>query len=203
VARPKAYDRDAALQAARDLFWERGYERTSIGDLEARTGLNRSSLYGEFGSKRELFDAALECYADRVIVGLLAGLGEAGTPGLAAIAGLFQQLAGLFRCDTILSARGCLMVNTIAEMAADDPRVRAHAAAYRDRLRAGFGAALARAAAHGETDTGPEEAQAHTRADLLTTSLMGIWLAVRIDPADAAAMCETIAREVESWHVGA
>ena len=59
MARPKGYDRDAVLVAARDLFWEQGYERASIADLEKRTGLNRSSIYQEFGSKRELFSAAL------------------------------------------------------------------------------------------------------------------------------------------------
>jgi TetR/AcrR family transcriptional regulator, transcriptional repressor for nem operon len=58
VGRPKGYDRALALLAARDLFWEQGYERTSIADLEARTGLNRSSLYQEFGSKRQLFESA-------------------------------------------------------------------------------------------------------------------------------------------------
>src|SRR5260370_235185 len=73
VGRPRAYDRDAALLAARDVFWEQGYERTSIADLEERTGLNRSSLYQEFGSKQKLFEACLECYADRGISGLLAG----------------------------------------------------------------------------------------------------------------------------------
>ena len=54
MGRPKGYDRETVLLAARDLFWEQGYERTSIADLEERTGLNRSSLYTEFGSKRQL-----------------------------------------------------------------------------------------------------------------------------------------------------
>ena len=45
MGRPKGYDRDDVVVAARDLFWERGYEATSISDLEQRTGLNRSSLY--------------------------------------------------------------------------------------------------------------------------------------------------------------
>src|SRR6266566_5151970 len=82
VGRPRAYDRDAALLAARDLFWEQGYERTSIADLEERTGLNRSSLYQEFGSKQKLFEASLECYADRIISGLLAGLRGGTVTGL-------------------------------------------------------------------------------------------------------------------------
>ena len=70
MARPKGYDRDAVLTAARDLFWEQGYEAVSVADLEQRTGLNRSGIYQEFGSKHGLFAAALDCYADRVIAGL-------------------------------------------------------------------------------------------------------------------------------------
>ena len=168
MGRPRAYDRDAALLAARDLFWEQGYERTSIADLEERTGLNRSSLYQEFGSKQKLFEASLQCYADRVISGLLAGLrGGTGTgpppegsqpagagltaeTGLAAVAALFRRVAELCRCDAAVSTRGCMMVNATAELAAHDAGVRAHATAYRDRLRADFGAALSRAAASGE-----------------------------------------------------
>jgi TetR/AcrR family transcriptional repressor of nem operon len=197
MARPKSYDRDAALLAARNLFWEQGYERTSIADLEKRTGLNRSSIYQEFGSKRELFGAALECYADRVIADLLAGVRDDRRPGLDAVVALFRRLAELFGCDTGLSTRGCLMVNAIAELAAHDQGVRADAAAYRDRLRASFGAALARAARRGETDPGLVEA----RARLLAAALMGIWLSVRIDAADASALCQTVAGQVEAWRI--
>jgi AcrR family transcriptional regulator len=215
AGRPRAYDRDTALLAARDLFWEQGYERTSIADLEERTGLNRSSLYQEFGSKQKLFEASLGCYADRVISGLLAGLrggtgtglppgdsqpagsGLAAETGLAAVAALFRRVAELCRCDAAVSTRGCMMVNATAELAAHDAGVRAHAAAYRDRLRADFGAALSRAAASGEIAPGT----AGSRAALLAAALMGAWLSARIDPADAGAVCETIATEAESWRI--
>ncbi len=215
VGRPRAYDRDAALLAARDLFWEQGYERTSIADLEERTGLNRSSLYQEFGSKQKLFEASLECYADRIISGLLAGLrggtgtglppgdsqpagpGLAAETGLAAVAALFRRVAELCRCDAVVSTRGCMMVNATAELAAHDAGVRAHATAYRDRLRADFGTALSRAAAFGEI--APDTVQ--SRAALLAAALMGAWLSARIDPADAGALCETIAKEAESWRI--
>ena len=197
MARPKSYDRDAVLLAARNLFWEQGYERTSIADLEKHTGLNRSSIYQEFGSKRGLFGAALECYADRVIADLLAGVRDDRRSGLDAVIALFQRLAELFRCDVGLSTRGCLMVNAIAELAAHDQGVRTDAAAYRDRLRASFGAALARAASRGEIDPGLVEARAH----LLAAALMGIWLSVRIDAADASALCQTVAGQVEIWRI--
>jgi AcrR family transcriptional regulator len=197
MGRPKGYDRETVLLAARDLFWEQGYERTSIADLEERTRLNRSSLYTEFGSKRQLFETALQCYADRVIANLLASLGDGHTAGLAAIAALFRRLGEMFRCDSALWTRGCLMVNIIAEMAAQDQRIRAHAAAYRDQLQTSFGAALARAAAQGDADSSLVDSRSH----LLASALMGIWLAVRIDPSRASTSCEAIAREVESWRV--
>jgi TetR/AcrR family transcriptional regulator, transcriptional repressor for nem operon len=197
MGRPKGYDRETVLLAARDLFWEQGYERTSIADLEERTGLNRSSLYTEFGSKRRLFEAALQCYADRVIANLLAGLGDDHTAGLAAIAALFRRLGEMFRCDTALWTRGCLLVNTIAEMTTQDQRIRAHAAAYRDRLLKSFGTALARAAAQGDADSSLVDSRSH----LLAAALIGIWLAARIDPAHAATSCQAIAREVESWRI--
>jgi hypothetical protein len=91
------------------------------------------------------------------------------------------------------------MVNATAELAAHDPAVRAQAAAYRDRLRASFGAALMRAARLGETRADPD----HARARLLASALMGVWLTVRIDPADASTLCQAIARQVESWRVPA
>src|SRR5262249_24207113 len=104
MGRPRGYDRDNVLVAARDLFWEQGYEATSISDLEQRTGLNRSSLYHEFGSKHELFEAALECYADRVIAQLLADLRN-DEATLDTVAALFRRLAKLFRTHTGLPAR--------------------------------------------------------------------------------------------------
>ncbi len=60
-----------------------------------------------------------------------------------------------------------------------------------------LGAALSRAAASGEI--APDTVG--SRAALLASALMGAWLSVRIDPADAGALCETIAKETESWRI--
>ena len=194
MARPKGYDRHAVLVAARDLFWERGYEATSIADLEQSTGLNRSSLYQEFGSKHDLFRAALDCYAEQVTAMLLAGLREDDAT-LDAIVGFFRGLAAVFRFNQTESGRGCLMVNATAELAARDESIRPAAAAYRDRLRETFGAALSRAAARGEIAA----ASVSARARILASTLMGIWLTVRIDASDAGALCEAVVDEVNSW----
>jgi AcrR family transcriptional regulator len=62
MARPRSFDRDAALDTAMRLFWERGYEETSIGDLTRAMGIAAPSLYAAFGDKRALFEEAVERY---------------------------------------------------------------------------------------------------------------------------------------------
>ena len=57
--RPRAYDADAALGAARDAFWAAGYSATSLADLATATGMNRPSLYAAFGNKQALYLKAL------------------------------------------------------------------------------------------------------------------------------------------------
>jgi len=60
--RPRAFDRQAALHRAMELFWAQGYEGTSIADLVATMGINPPSLYAAFGSKEALFLEAVEHY---------------------------------------------------------------------------------------------------------------------------------------------
>src|ERR1700756_3144866 len=78
VGRPRGYELGAVVEAAGDLFWERGYEMTSIGDLEKKTGLDRSSLYHAFGNKHALFEAALRCYVEDNIEARLGAMRQAG-----------------------------------------------------------------------------------------------------------------------------
>ena len=64
TGRPISFDKDAALEAAMLLFWERGYEGTSMADLTQAMGLNPSSIYAAFGDKHALFSLAVKRYLD-------------------------------------------------------------------------------------------------------------------------------------------
>src|ERR1700739_4061362 len=62
--RPRAYQPDVALGKALDLFRKGGFAATSLDDLSAATGMNRPSLYGAFGDKRELYIKSYQRYRD-------------------------------------------------------------------------------------------------------------------------------------------
>ena len=65
VGRPRTFDLETALQKALEVFWQKGYEGTSLPDLTAAMGINRPSLYAAFGNKQQLFLKAIERYENR------------------------------------------------------------------------------------------------------------------------------------------
>jgi AcrR family transcriptional regulator len=104
--RPKTFDREAALEAAMLLFWDRGFEQTSVDELAAAMGIRTSSLYSSFGDKEALFLAAVDHY--------LAGKGSffdiAVNEGKTAKAG-FTNLFKLAAIEMTRSdqPRGCML----------------------------------------------------------------------------------------------
>ena len=60
--RPRTFDPDTALRQALDLFWERGYEGTSLNDLAQAMGIASASIYACFGSKEDLFRKVMALY---------------------------------------------------------------------------------------------------------------------------------------------
>ena len=192
MPRPSIYVREDAVEAAMQAFWDDGYHGTGVSALEERTGLNRSSLYLGFGSKRELFASALDLYTEVVLDRLLAPMEtEPLDPG--SIAAFFSGVKEIVTDSR--GHRGCLMVNTVAELAARDDEGTARSAAFWDRVRRAFTRALAGSASGDEVD----DDTISRRAGMLTASTLGIWLSARIDPATAASLCDEMTAEVESW----
>src|SRR5215467_4121878 len=64
MGRPREFDEQAALDAAMRVFWEKGYEGTSLDDLTTAMGINRSSLYSSFGDKEQLFRRVMVRYGE-------------------------------------------------------------------------------------------------------------------------------------------
>jgi AcrR family transcriptional regulator len=183
---------EEVVEAAKQVFWNRGYAGASIDDLQAATGLSRSSLYLAFGTKRAVFDAALVDYvAD--FIDLRLGPLEGQRAGLGDAAGYFRSLADYFGEPE--ASRGCLYINSIAELAGRDPSFAPTAMEFTSRVRAAFRHALGNAVAEGAMDS----THLSHRVELLTTALFGVWLDVRSDAGTAAAACREIADEVLWW----
>ena len=74
MARTRQFDERQALVSAMLVFWEKGFEGTSIQDLEDAMGLKRTSIYNAFGNKRALFERVMACYKESVMAALLADM---------------------------------------------------------------------------------------------------------------------------------
>jgi TetR/AcrR family transcriptional regulator, transcriptional repressor for nem operon len=143
MARTKEFQPDAALDAAMRLFWQRGYEATSMADLVAATGVARASLYATFGSKHELYVRALDRYAelcDPLLVARLAGPG----PVLPAVRALLADYAA----DA--GQQGCFIVNAAVERLPADLAVALSVETSWETLEVALTAALIRARNSGE-----------------------------------------------------
>jgi TetR/AcrR family transcriptional repressor of nem operon len=176
VARPREFDRDVALDRAMALFWARGYEATSIEDLIARMGIQRGSLYATFGDKRALFLAALDRY-ERVVARQLFDALETPGSGLAAIHRFFRAkvVASLDRGRP----PGCLVTNSVVELARRDRGAAARVGASLGQLEDAFRRALARARAAGEIEPGRD---LRALARFLTSSAQGLSVMARTCP---------------------
>jgi AcrR family transcriptional regulator len=121
--RPRAYQPEVALGKALDLFRKDGFAATSLDDLSAATGMNRPSLYGAFGDKRELYIKSYARYRADARAAML-DIFRDQMP-------IRQRLARIFAValDIYLSGeagpRGCFTVMTAASEAVADPEIRA------------------------------------------------------------------------------
>ena len=121
MARPRSFDPDEALDLARDVFWEKGFQGTSLDDVTAATGLAKPSLYAAFGDKNALFLKVLERYHARIV----ANAERIVNDGPSAREAVHRWLTGFVPfCSGVKGKRGCLSVNTAADGAAVQKEVR-------------------------------------------------------------------------------
>lgn len=187
VPRPKEFDPEKALDRAVQLFWRKGYEATSVQDLVQAMQINRFSLYDTFGDKHRLFLSALNRYCEKV-TGQLLGALERSSEGLPAIRRYFDAIVE--GAASPLGRQGCLMVNTMTELAAHDYEVACVVDAHRKRMEQAFHHALGRARARREISG---SGNLRNLARFLTASALGLAVRAKTRPrrAELAAVART------------
>ena len=117
MARLREFDYDEVLESAMNLFWRRGYQATSITDIESATGLTKGSIYKAFDNKRDLFVKCLERYmVNESYKAIL--LRNADRPVVEAFANVLDVLI-----DSVSGSNrpcGCLATNDIDELVSVD-----------------------------------------------------------------------------------
>ncbi|MGA6128389.1 MULTISPECIES: TetR/AcrR family transcriptional regulator [unclassified Microbacterium] len=196
MGRTATFDRDDVVRAARDVFWARGYAETGVAELEAATGLKRSSLYHAFGSKKGLFEAVVARYLDEVVRSRIGRL-QRSDAGPDALEHYVAEMRRAIASGTPRAQAGCLLLNAAcAPVVDDDPDVRALVTAYTDELRIAIAAGV---------DSARPEISAASRAALseVCASLVIAALAVaRVDPDAADRSLGAVLTAVASWDVG-
>jgi TetR/AcrR family transcriptional regulator, transcriptional repressor for nem operon len=141
MPRAKEFDETEVLDHALEIFRLRGFSHTSFEDLTRELSVSRQSLYDTYGDKSALFHAALRRYLDRALDYVRRQLDDP-RPVRAVLAGLFE---GMNTANCGRQSPGCLMVNSMVELAPHDPAMRTlahrHARSVEGLLASRIGAA--------------------------------------------------------------
>lgn len=119
MGRVREFDEEKVLDSAMQLFWEKGYEATSLSDLTSRMGIQRPSIYSAFGDKKELFETTLRKYT-------MSHASEARSklqnqPSVReAFRAFFENLVD--EEYSVSRSRGCFCINTMVELAPHDEK---------------------------------------------------------------------------------
>lgn len=118
MVRIREFDTDRAVAQAMELFWEHGYEGTSLQDLTDGLAIGRGSLYAAFGSKDGLYQAALERYRQECVGPMLQALAVDSD-----VRGALRGLLTVLVTDAVADERrrGCMVVNAATERVPHDP----------------------------------------------------------------------------------
>ena len=121
--RPRAYDPEAALQQALEVFWDTGYAGASLDSIATAAGMNRPSLYAAFGDKHALYIKALERYWQTAGALMHGALADHSLPLAEALTAFYEgQLSIYFSGDG--QPRGCFAIGTATTEAVEDVQIR-------------------------------------------------------------------------------
>lgn len=166
--RVRTFDPVTALGQVTELFAAKGYSETSMEDIVQATGVSRYGLYGTFGNKRELFEQALERYAEGMGKRSFLRLLEPGA-SLDHIRRIFEErVADMFGGE---DNKGCLFVHTAMELAPQDDELRGVLQRFMKRMSKAFAIGLDSAKGRGEVAA---DLDVDAAGDLLTSTMFGL-----------------------------
>lgn len=146
--RPRAYEPDVALGKALDLFRTQGFAATSLDDLSEATGMNRPSLYGAFGDKRELYIKSYQRYREEARAAMVE-IFRQEMPVRRRLERIFASALNIYLSGET-GPRGCFTVVTAASEAVGDPDIRAMVLDGLNELDKAFASCFRRAKEKGE-----------------------------------------------------
>lgn len=185
--RPRAFHAETAIEKAREVFWDRGFEATSLDALSAATNLNRPSLYGAFGDKQELYLGTLAGYRDDSLDALTEAL-DPSRPLAENLGEIYRRSLAIYLSGET-AQRGCFLIGTATAEAIQHPRVRDMLRISLEAFDARIEERLALAIDRGEL---PEGSDPQTLTWLASSVMHS--LAVRARAGASREMLETLAR---------
>ena len=156
MPRTPGFRREDVIEAAKAIFWDRGYSQTSVADLVAATGLKPGSLYAAFGSKKGIYLEVLDAYHRS----FMRRIGREKRHESGAFAGLIRIFQAMIDdAATGRDRRGCLAVNGMLEMSQHDADIARRLSAHNEATRAALADLVRTAQAQRDIDPGrdPEE----------------------------------------------
>lgn len=147
MPRSKTYSEDIVLERAMQVFWNNGYEATSVRMLEKEMGINQFSIYSSFSNKKNLFIESIRKYREHVKKNVFLSLLQKDA-GLAELEAFLQSSVQHRSMD--VGPKGCLVVNTAAEMGNKNRDIAREINLYYDFIRDMLKKVLMNAVAKGE-----------------------------------------------------
>jgi AcrR family transcriptional regulator len=154
--RPRSYDPDVALARVTASFWKAGYSGTSLDDLSEATGMNRPSLYGAFGDKRDLYLKALAHYWELSRAAMEEALAR-DRPLREALQRVYDKALSIYFSGKD-GPRGCFAIGTATTEAVQDAKIRASLAEGFRAIDDAFEARIRFAEERGELRRGADPA---------------------------------------------